>query len=246
MKIAVAGGTGVVGSHVVAAARAAGHEPSILARSKGVDIITGAGLDEALAGADAVIDVTNMFATRRKPAEEFFDKGTTNLLEAGRRSGVAHHVVMSIVGIDLVDYGYYFGKRRQEEVALASGAPVSILRATQFHEFAGQVLDRTKGPIAIMPRMKVQTVAASEVGTALVALAAGPAVGRAPDLAGPEVRQLPDLARLTLRARGSRRPLWTVNIPGKAGKAMRDGALIPPDGARGVITFDEWLQQQAG
>jgi uncharacterized protein YbjT (DUF2867 family) len=241
MKIAIAGGTGVVGAHTVAATRAAGHEAVVLARSAGVDIISGAGLAAALAGVDAVIDVANLFATRAKPAVTFFETGTRNLIEAGKAGGVKHHVVLSIVGIDLVEYGYYAGKRAQEKAALDSGAPVSVLRATQFHEFPGQVLDRTRGPIAVMPRMRVQTVAASEVGQALVALASGPPVGRAPDLAGPEERQLTDLARLVLDKRGSKKPLWKVTVPGAAGKAMRSGALIPTGGTRGVLTFDQWL-----
>jgi uncharacterized protein YbjT (DUF2867 family) len=241
MKIAIAGGTGTVGAHTVAAARAAGHKPVVLARSAGVDIVSGEGLDAALTEVDAVIDVTNMFSARAKSATQFFESGTRNLIEAGTARGVKHHVLLSIVGIDLVDYGYYVGKRAQEKAALDSGAPVSILRATQFHEFPGQVLDRVKGPIAIMPRMRVQTVAACEVGEALVALAASAAVERAPDLAGPEERQMTDLARLILDARRSKKQLWKVSIPGAAGKAMRSGALIPTGGTRGVLTFEQWL-----
>jgi len=245
MKIAIAGGTGVVGSHTVAAAKAAGHEPVVLARSLGVDVFTGQGLGEALAGVDAVIDVTNKVAVRAKPSIAFFEAATRNLIEAGRAAGVQHHVVMSIVGIDLVDYGYYFGKRAQEEAALSSGAPVSILRATQFHEFPGQLMDRTKGPVAVIPRMKVQTVAAADVGQALVSLASGPAVGRAPDIAGPEVSDLPDLARRLQAMTGKTKSIWAMNVPGKAGKAMRDGALLPAgDGPRGKVTFEDWLQQQ--
>lgn len=242
MKIAVAGGTGVVGSHTVAAALAAGHEAVVLARSTSVDILSSEGLAAALTGVDAVIDATNVLSTRAKPATRFFETGTRNLIAAGTAVGVRHHVVLSIVGIDLVDYGYYVGKRAQEKAALGSGAPVSILRATQFHEFPGQLLDRVKGPIAIMPRMTVQTVAAREVGEALVALAASPPVERAPDLAGPEQRQLTDLARLLLAARGSKKPLWKLSVPGAAGKAMRSGALIPTAGTRGVLTFEQWLR----
>lgn len=241
MKIAIAGGTGVVGAHTVAAARAAGHEPVVLARSTGANVVTGQGLDAALAGVDAVIDVANVLSTRAKPAVEFFEAATRNLIAAGHAAGVRHHVVLSIVGIDDVDYGYYLGKRAQEKAAFASGAPVSVLRATQFHEFPGQLMGRTRGPFVIMPRMRVQTVAAREVGEALVALAAGPAVGRAPDLGGPEERQLTDLAALLLRARGSRKPLLKVSLPGAAGKAMRSGALLPRDGTRGSVTFEQWL-----
>jgi len=246
MKIAIAGGTGVVGAHTVAAAKAAGHEPVVLARSVGVDVLSGNGLGEALVGVEAVIDVTNKTTVRAKASVDFFERATRNLVEAGKQAGVKHHVVMSIVGIDLVDYGYYFGKRAQEETALSSGAPVSILRATQFHEFPGQLMDRNKAPFDVIPRMQVQTIAAADVGAALVALAAGPAVGRAPDIAGPEVRELPDLARKLRTVQRRRKPLLVVTMPGKAGKAMRDGALLPAtDGPRGKITFDDWLGQQA-
>ena len=195
----------------------------------------------ALHGADAVIDVSNLFATRAAPAIAFFQTGTRNLLDAGKAAGVRHHVVLSIVGIDEVEYGYYLGKRAQERAAQDSGAAVSVLRATQFHEFPGQVMQRIKGPIVAMPKMRVQTVAASEVATALVALAAGPAVGRAPDLAGPQERQLTELAKQLLTARGSRKPVWGISVPGRAGRAMRSGALIPQGGTRAVITFEQWL-----
>jgi uncharacterized protein YbjT (DUF2867 family) len=242
MRVAVAGGTGVVGRRVVAALRTAGHESVTLARSTGVNITTGVRLDAAMAGVQAVIDVSNVVTTRKKTSVAFFAAGTGNLLAAGNQAGVQHHVVLSIVGIYDVDYGYYFGKRRQEEVALASGAPVSILRATQFHEFAGQLIDRGKGRLVVMPRMTVQTVAASEVADALVALVAGPAVGLAADLGGPEVRQLTDLAKKVLVARGSSKPMLAVPLPGAAGKAMRGGALVAKgDGPRGVITFEQWL-----
>src|SRR4029077_10240773 len=115
----------------------------------------------------------------------FFGVGTTNLLRAGERAGVRRHVLVSIVGADRVDLGYYLGKRRQEALALGSGRPVSILRSTQFHEFAGQLLDRSRGPVAVIPRMRIQPVAAHEVASALAALVRGP-LGLAPELAGPE------------------------------------------------------------
>jgi uncharacterized protein YbjT (DUF2867 family) len=242
MRVAVAGGTGIVGQYVVSALSAAGHDPVILARARGVDITTGSGLDAALAGVEAVIDVSNKASTRKQASIAFFEAGTRHLLATGARAGVRHHVILSIVGIDRVDYGYYFGKRRQEELALASGRPVSILRATQFHEFAGQILDRGAGPIAVMPRMRVQPVAAREVADALVALVAGPPAGRAPDFGGPEQRDLTDLARAVLTAHGSKKLLLKIRIPGAAGKAMASGALLPKgNGPGGRQTFDEWL-----
>ncbi len=240
--VAVAGGTGLVGRMVVERLHAAGNVPVILARSKGVDVLTGAGLDDALARVTAIVDVTNVTTNSRRKALAFFGAGTRNLLAAAERAGVNHHVVLSIVGCDRVHFGYYEGKRRQEELALAGPVPATVLRATQFHEFPAQVLARVPGPFALAPRMRSQTIAAAEVADELVRLAAGPAVGLAPDLAGPEVHEMPDLIRRVLRARRSRRIALPVPIPGAAGKAMANGALLPTgDGPRGRVTFAEWL-----
>jgi uncharacterized protein YbjT (DUF2867 family) len=243
MRVAVVGGTGLVGRHVVRALRDAGHEPVTLARSQGVDVLTGRGLDAALAGVQSVVDVSNITTSRRAKAVEFFSRATQTLLAAERRAGVGHHVVLSIVGIDGIGWGYYEAKRRQEELALAGPVPASVLRATQFHEFADQMLARSRrGPLAFCPRMRVQPVGAREVGAALAALSAEPAVGRAPELAGPEQHELVDLARRLVRARHERLLLVPVRIPGANGKAMARGDMLPGPGARlGVQTFDEWL-----
>ncbi|MDP9116348.1 MAG: 3-beta hydroxysteroid dehydrogenase [Actinomycetota bacterium] len=245
MRVAVAGATGVVGAHVMAALLATGHDAVPLARSVGVDIVTGSGLGEALVGADAVIDVSNITTTRKRAAVDFFDRGSRNLVEAGRRCGLGHHIALSIVGIDDIDYGYYQGKLRQEQIVLSCDVPSSVLRATQFHEFPGQLLDRVPGPLAVMPRMTVQPVAAQEVAAELVAMLEQPGAGLVPELAGPEVHDLVDLARKVLRQRRSRRALLPIRIPGPAGGAMRGGGLLPKaDGPRGRITFGEWLARR--
>lgn len=246
-RVAVAGGTGLVGRLVVQKLREAGAEPVVIARSVGVDVRSGAGLDEALRGATAVVDVTNVATNSRKKAVAFFTAATTNLLGAGARAQVRHHVALSIVGCDRVDLGYYVGKRRQEEQVLAGPVPGTILRATQFHEFPAQLLDRVPGPLALAPRMRSQTVAAADVAAALVHIALGEPLGRAPDLAGPEVHEMPDLVRQVLRARGSRRVAVTVRIPGRSGTAMASGALLPSaDGPRGTRTFANWLRSTGG
>lgn len=246
MRIAVAGGTGVVGTHVVAALAAAGHEPVVLARSCGVDVTTGRGLGEALVGAEAVIDVSNVVTMGGRRSVAFFTAATEHLLAAGRAAGVSHHVVLSIVGIDRVGFGYYEGKRRQEELVLSGPLPASVLRATQFHEFAGQVLERSPGPVALVPRMRTQPVAATEVAAALVALAAGPAVGRAPELAGPGTHDLVDLARRFAEATDQRRPVVPLRLPGATGRALAGGALLPTGpGPRGEQTFAQWLDAAA-
>lgn len=243
----MAGGTGVVGRYVVAAAAAAGHEPVVLARSRGVDLTTGSGLDDALDGVSVVVDVSNVATLSRRTAERFFLRATRNLLAAERRAGVGHHVLLSIVGVDRSPLGYYRAKLRQEELALAGPVPVTVLRATQFHEFADQTLARVPGPVAVVPRMRTQPVAATEVAEHLVALASGEPQGRAADLAGPEVHDLVDLARQVTAARGLRRPVVPVPFPGGSGRAMRDGSLLPvSDGPRGRIRFAEWLEADAG
>jgi hypothetical protein len=213
----------------------------VLARSAGIDVTTGAGLAQALAGVDAVVDVTNVTTIARRKAVAFFETATTHLLSAGLAAGVGLHVVLSIVGVDRVDFGYYLGKRRQEELVLGGPIAASVLRATQFHEFAGQLLDRG-GPVAIVPRMLSQPVAAREVAETLVDLAVAEPAGLAPDLAGPEQHQMSDLVRLVRDVRGSRRPVWTVRLPGRAAAGMATGGLLPGAGAAiGRQTFAEWL-----
>lgn len=244
MRIAVAGGTGVVGRHVVEAATAAGHTAVVLSRRTGVDLVAGTGLDSALDGVDAVVDVSNVVTVRAAESVRWFEAATTHLLGASARAGTRHVVGLSIVGANRVDFGYYMGKRRQEELLLSPrhGVPASVLRATQFHEFAGQLLSRSRGPVAVIPTMRCQPIAAREVAAALVALAAGPAVGLAPELAGPQPETLAELARQQLGAVGSRRRVLQVRLPGAAGKGFASGALLPTDPApRGAQTFAQWL-----
>jgi uncharacterized protein YbjT (DUF2867 family) len=168
---------------------------------------------------------------------------TRNLLTFGRATGVAHFVALSIVGIDRVDFGYYRGKRLQEELLLEDDRPATVLRATQFHEFAGQLLDRACGPFVPVPRMRIQPVAAREVGAALAEIAVGEPAGRLPDMAGPQEEQLEDLAKKVQRLRGTRRLLVPVKLPGSVGKMMVGGGLLPEgDGRRGKETFAQYLK----
>jgi uncharacterized protein YbjT (DUF2867 family) len=241
MRVAVAGGTGLVGRQVVSLVEQAGHEPVVLARSRGVDITTGTGLDAALAGAEVVIDVSNVTTLSKKRSVRFFSAATSHLLAAGARTGVRHHVALSIVGVDRVGLGYYAGKLRQEELISTGSVPWTVLRATQFHEFAGQLLARSPGPLALVPRMQVQPVAAREVAARLVELALGPATGMASEIAGPEVHELIDLVRQVVRAHGQRRVVLGIRIPG--GAAAASGGLLPAgEYSRGDQTFAEWLR----
>lgn len=243
MRIAVAGATGTVGRHVVEVAQGRGHDVLPLARALGVDVTKAEGLAERFAGVDAVIDTSNIATTKRSSAESFFGKVTRTLLAAELEAGVGHHVVLSIVGIEDVPFGYYQGKLVQERLVSEGEVPWSILRATQFHEFAEEALSFVRvGPLSMVPRMLSQPIAAVEVADALVGLAeAGPS-GRVPDLAGPERLQMTDLARRVSKTRGLGRWVVPMPVPWAAGRGMRSGALTPTtDGPRGRQTFDEWL-----
>lgn len=244
MRIAVAGGTGLVGRQVVERLRSAGADAVSLSRGEGVDLVTGEGLDEALTGVDVVIDVSNVNTIARAEAMKFFTTAMSNLTSAAAREGVSRLVVLSIVGVDRVPFGYYEAKLAQEEAARAGGLPTVILRATQFHEFADQNLRRFPGPVAMIPRMRMRPVASSEVADELVRLATASTAdtGDLVELAGPDTLELVDLARRVARARRMRKLIVPLTIPGAAGKPMASGALLPQgDHVTGTLTFDDWL-----
>lgn len=245
MRIAVAGGTGVVGRYAVAAAASRGHDVTVLSRSRGVDVQRGHGLTDALAGVDVVIDTLNSRSVSRR-AEQFFRDTSLQLQQAGAAAGVQHLVCLSIVGIDRVPrYGYYQAKLAHERAASSGPIPVSILRATQFHEFPAQMLSVTrKGPIALMLRIRSQPVAARTVGEHLLRLAEAQPGGTR-ELAGPQVHALPDLARKLLVSRGIRAKVIPISLPGT--RPMREDALLAT--AATIIdgpAFDEWLDSTDG
>jgi uncharacterized protein YbjT (DUF2867 family) len=247
MKIAVAGGTGVVGSLVVAELTTRGHEAVVLARAAGVDLLTGDGLAERLEGVRAVVDVTSTPTSSKKRATHFFTTATANLLQAEQTAGVEHHVLLSIVGIDVTPFGYYLGKLAQENLVEAGDVPWTIVRAPQFHEFAGQLLERAAvGPVAIVPRMVSAPMAAAEVAEVLVDLALGTSQGHAPELRGPEVLEMSDLVKQVSRRLGPRKLVLTARMFGQVGRGMAGGALVADDpGTIGRQTFGEWLEKQS-
>ncbi len=241
MRIAVAGGTGWAGTSVVRALSASDVDVVVLARGTGVDLSTGQGLAARLEGVDALVDVTNIKTQRRRAATAFFEATTSTLLEVEKAAGVPHHLVLSIVGCDRVDLGYYRAKRRQEELVLAGPVPATVLRATQFHEFAAQML-AARGPLVLAPKMLCQPVALDEVAEHLSVLAMGDPHGRAVDMAGPRTERMDEMVVRLGRQRGDRRPKVRVGMPGKAGRQIKDGGLLPLDGGLlGEVTFDEWL-----
>jgi uncharacterized protein YbjT (DUF2867 family) len=253
MRIAVAGGTGLVGARVVERLRARGDEVVVLARSAGVDLVTGEGLAGALAGVDVVIDATSIVA--KTPAEyvAFFGAVARNLQAEGAAAGVRRIVTLSIVGIDGLGGGafaHYDGKRAQEEATEAGTVPTAIVRATQFHGFAGQLIDWVaKGPWMPCPKQPVQTVDVDAVADQLVEVAHADLTEEHVriDVAGPEKGMLADLVRRTAKARGQRLFVLPVWLPGEAAKKVRNGVLQAPPGA--VIaggTFEEWLTREYG
>ena len=245
MRIAIAGGTGVVGARAVQAARDAGHETVVLSRSSGVDVLDGTGLDAHLEGLDAVIDALNTSSLSLRKATEFFRATTRNLLDAEERQDVDHHVTLSIVGIDGIAVSYYGAKLAQEDEARRSAVPHTIARATQFHEFAGQLAERTSlGPVSLIPRVLCRPVAAREVGEYLVELAAGEPAGRAPDLVGPEEDTAAAMLRKQSDHDGTARRVLEVTLPGAYGRGLASGALrgVPEISRIGQETFAQWLE----
>lgn len=239
MKLAVAGGTGIVGEHVVRLARDAGHEVAVLSRSAGVDLVSGSGLD--LSGVDTVIDVSGPNTVAAKKSTRFFTRVTENLLRAETEAGVQHHIALSIVGASASPHGYYAGKAAQERIIAESSVPWTVLRATQFFEFAEQK-SVTLGRVSFTPKLLAQPVAAVSVAKRLVTLAeAAPRLG-ALDLAGPSRIRMAELLRAITEARGIAQAVVEVRPPGSLGRAFASGALLPgPAAELDTVTFGEWI-----
>ena len=202
MKIVVVGGTGLVGSALLDKLREGGHQAVAASRSKGVDITTGQGLPEVLAGADTIIDVSNARSDDAIETLEFFRHSGRVLLDAARRAGVKHHVVLSMLGADRLSLsGFFLAKLTQENLVRTSGLPYTILRSTPFFEtIYGIATDADSGGELRLPPMPIQPVAANDVAVALADAASSPPVNTILEVAGPETFQLPELALEVLTA----------------------------------------------
>jgi uncharacterized protein YbjT (DUF2867 family) len=249
-RIAVAGATGRVGRHVVDVLSERGHEVVSMSRSTGVDVITGEGLAGALDGVKTIIDTASWPTPEQDAATEFFATASANLHDAGKAAGVGRLVIVSIVGADHFNGGYGAATLVHEQAALAGPLPARVLRATQFHEFVGQMLDwSTQGEVARVPKFRTQLVAARTVAEGLVDLATGDwsaadgSPQRTVEVAGPRAENLFDAATLLAARRGYPRAVEAVSDPTDPNHSVYEsGALLPgPDAILGGPTFDQWL-----
>jgi uncharacterized protein YbjT (DUF2867 family) len=245
MKIAVIGGTGLIGSQVVRILNAAGHEAVPQSPSTGLDLLSGKGLDEALAGADVVANLSNS-PTFDDASPAFFRTTMDNLVGAAAKHGVGNVVILSIVGADLVpDLVYYRAKVLQEDILKQGPVPYSIVRATQFFEFIPSVLTWVADDNGVhLPATPIQPMASAEVAAQVAEVCMGPALNGTRDIAGPEVFRLDELGKIMLAAQGDSRPVVTDDTAGMFAAAPGD-ALIAKEGA--VITkttFHQWLESR--
>lgn len=244
MKLTVVGGTGLIGARLVRELTAAGHHAVPAARSTGVDLVTGQGLDEALEGAEVVVDLSNS-PTFDEASSDFFRTCTDNLLAAGERAGVRHQVVLSIVGVDQVpEVAYYRAKTLQEELVLQGPTPCSVVRATQFFEFVDAVLSWTSDASTVrLPTTRLQPIAAADVVGTLVEVATGAPLRGTRDVAGPDVFPLDELGRITLAARQDDRTVTTDEQAGLFAAASGDALIAGPGAQIAPTHYLDWVRQ---
>ncbi|KRE52437.1 LysR family transcriptional regulator [Arthrobacter sp. Soil736] len=241
MKFAIIGGTGLIGSQVVKNLNAAGHQAVPHSQSTGVDVISGQGLDEAVAGADVVVNLTNS-PTFDEASPAFFQTSMDNLLAAAQKGGVGHFVILSIVGADQVpELDYYRAKVLQEDILAAGPIPYSIVRATQFMEFMDAVLSWTAdGDTVRLPAMPIQPIASKDVANAVAEVAAGAPLNGIRNIAGPEIFSLDELGRITLSRKDDYRTVVTDPTAGMFAVVKGD-VLTDKDAHLAPTRYTDWL-----
>jgi uncharacterized protein YbjT (DUF2867 family) len=244
MRIAVIGASGLIGSKVVELLTAQGHDVVAASRGSGADVLTGDGLAEAVAGAQVLVDVVNSPSFEDDAVLAFFTASSANLVAAAKVAGVGHYVALSIVGVDgLPESGYLRAKVVQERTISESGLPYTIVRATQFHEFAEaitgtlQVADEVHAPDAL-----IQPVAAADVSAEVARAATAEPINGIRDFGGPDKISFADMARAVLAAKGADTPV-TIDVTATYfGTPVAQNSLVTGDGATLATTrFADWL-----
>ncbi|GAA3223391.1 SDR family oxidoreductase [Nonomuraea helvata] len=246
MKVVVIGGTGLIGSKLVAKLGEHGHEAVAAAPSTGVDTLTGEGLAEVLAGAQVVIDVSNSPSFEPAAVMEFFGTSTRNLLAAEAAAGVGHHVALSVVGTErMPENGYFAAKIAQEQLIEKSGIPFSIVHATQFFEFSRSIADAaTDGDSVRIAPVRYQPIAGEEVAQAVGRVAVGQPLNGRVEVAGPEQSRMDEFFREALAAWGDPRTVVTDPEASYYGSVPGERTLVPGEGAIiGEIRYRDWLGQ---
>jgi uncharacterized protein YbjT (DUF2867 family) len=248
MKIVVIGGTGLIGSKLVACLNEEDHEAVAASPDSGVNTLTGEGLAEVLEGASMVVDVSNSPSFEDEAVMEFFRTSTTNLLAAESDANVRHHVALSIVGTDrLPESGYLRAKLAQEKLIRDSSIPFTLVRATQFFEFAVRIADEaTDGDTVRLPHVLFQPIAADDVAAAVCEVSQRPPADGIIEVAGPEEFRFDEFIRQALTAKGDPR---TVVADPKAryfGTELQERSLVPTNAVHlGEVRFNDWLAQPA-
>jgi uncharacterized protein YbjT (DUF2867 family) len=246
MKILVIGGSGLIGKKLVKRLRDGGHEAVPASPSSGVNSLTGAGLDEAMSGVDAVVDVTNSPSWEDAAVMNFFETSTRNLLRAEGAAGVRHHIALSVVGADrMPDSGFMRAKVAQEALIRSGDVPYTIVRATQFFEFVGAIAGSgatADGGTVRLPHALMQPIAADDVAAALAEVATSPPANGMVELAGPDAIPMDEFVRRFLNATADARPVIADASAKYFGVPVDDRTLTPGDHPLlGSTHFDGWL-----
>ncbi|MEM5277750.1 SDR family oxidoreductase [Cupriavidus taiwanensis] len=247
MKIVVIGGTGLIGSKVVARLAAQGHDVVAASPQTGVNALTGEGLGQALAGAQVVVDVANSPSFADDAVLHFFETSGRNLAAAEKAAGVRHHVALSVVGTDkLAESGYFRGKIAQEALIRNAGIPYTIIRSTQFLEFLGGIAASGDDGDAIrLSSASIQPIASDDVAEAVADHALADPVNGIVDIAGPQRFALSDLVQRYLQATDDPRKVVVDARARYFGAELDDGTLVPEGPARlGKTDFEAWLRQR--
>ena len=249
MKIVIVGGTGLIGAKLVNLLRSRGHEVIPASPSLGINSITGQGLSEAFTGAQVVVDVTNASSWEDKAVLEFFETSTRNVLATEAKTGVGHHIALSIVGCDqLPASGYLRAKVAQEELIKASPIPYTIVRATQFFEFVGGIADSaTNGQTVRLPSALFQPIFSDEVAAALATIAVAKPLSGIVELAGPDALPFDEVVRQYLVAHHDPRMVVRDDRARYFGTTLEKRSLVPEaeNPLLGSARFADWLSRTA-